>query len=130
MARDLIPAGKHDLTRARAVTGLSFDEVQPVIAELLTWVQDMNWPVAGVLAPWLSSLGAPLAPYIRDVLNGDDEVWKYWLIGSVVSGSPALREELRPELTRIAGEPTEGERREEVDVQAQALLTSGHQGNG
>lgn len=118
----LLPRDKHDEERARALVALDFAAAEAVIPLALTVVQDMNWPVARIIAPWLSSLGAPLAPALRPVLQGDDTTWAYWLITAVIAPSAALTEALLPELHQLAKHPTPAQRADEVDVAAGALL--------
>lgn len=117
-----IPHDKFDLVAANAAAGADWSQIEQVAEQLLQWVQDVNWPVARVLAPFLAGIGAPLAPHIRRVLAGDDEVWKYSLIGSVVAHSQDLVLALRSELERIAYEPTPSERAEEVSNIAREAL--------
>lgn len=120
----LLPADKHDLERAERLVALGFVAVEPIMPQILEWTQDPNWPVGQVLAPFLAGIGAPLAPYVRTVLSGDDDAWKYSLLQGVVLQSPALAEVLRAELTRLAAAPTPGEVRQEVDQAASEVLAS------
>ena len=82
---------------------------------LLEWLQDINWPVAQVLAPFFATVGADLAPYVRPVLQSQDDVWKYHIIESVVGRSMSLTQALESELRRIVQSPTQTEHAEEVD---------------
>jgi hypothetical protein len=123
--RDMLPKDKHDVAAAQSIVALGYPAVAPILGELLAWVQDMNWPVARVLQPFLSSIGEPLAPMIGNILRADDNTWKYWLVASVVAGSPALVHAMRPDLVRIAETPTDGEVAEEVNVAAQEVLRGG-----
>jgi hypothetical protein len=118
----LIPATKHDMEKASALVQLGFPVVEPVIPQILEWLQDLNWPVVAVFRPFLVSIGEPLAPYVRTVLAGDDDIWKYNLLSIVVERSPRLARNLRPELERIAAAPSEGESAEEVDDVALEIL--------
>jgi hypothetical protein len=78
------------------------------------------------LAPFLASVARPLAPYLRAIFEGDDEVWKYWVIDAVLANSPdELVEEFTPLLVRIAENPTPRERTEELDQLAAAALGRG-----
>jgi hypothetical protein len=125
--RDLVPRDKGDIERAEAAVRAGYPFVEPILGDLLEWLQDLNWPVAGVLVPFLESLGpvAPLLDRVRAVLAGDDDVWKYWVLGSVVGSWDAegiLR--LRPELERMASQPTAGEIAEEVTERARELLAT------
>jgi hypothetical protein len=122
----IVPANKFDIAAAQRAVALGWPGVQPVISELLEWIQDYNWPVAHTLAPFLASVGMPLAPYLRPIFEGDDEVWKYWVIEAVLADAPdELVDEFRPLLVRIADHPTSSERTEELDRVAAAALGRG-----
>ena len=118
----LLPHSKSDTDRAHAVVSLGYPAITPIVPGVLDWLQDINWPVAQIFAPFLASIGAELAPYVRVVLETNDDVWKYYLIQAVVGTSPELAKLLKPELERIAQNPTPSERHEEVnDVALEAL---------
>ena len=122
----IVPTNKSDIAAAKRAVTLGWPGVQPVISELLEWIQDYNWPVAHTLAPFLASIGRPLAPYLRPIFEGDDEVWKYWVIDAVLAKAPSeLVEEFTPLLVRIADHPTARERTEELDQVAAAVLGRG-----
>ena len=122
----IVPTNKVDIAAAQRAVALGWPGVQPVISELLEWIQDYNWPVAHTLAPFLASVGRPLAPYLRPILEGDDDVWKYWVIDAVLANAPdELVEEFTPLLVRIADHPTPRERAEELDQVAAAALGRG-----
>lgn len=117
-----IPRDKFDTATAELVLSMDPSAVEPVIPALLEWMQDMNWPVAGVLQPYFSRVGLPLAPHCRRILEGDDDIWKLNLIVHVVAHSFDLAKVLRPELTRIATHPTASEVIEGVNAEANRLL--------
>jgi len=121
-ASDLLPRGKHDIERATALAALGYPSVEPVLAKMLEWTQDPNWPVARVLSPFLATIGEPLAPYIRTVFASDDDIWKSSVLATVISKSPMLAQALQSDLMRFAQNPTVGERAEGVDVQSKELL--------
>lgn len=117
-----VPRHKHDLNAARAALELGWPAVEPIALQLLEWLQDLNWPVASVLAPFCASVGAPLAPWIRTVLESTDEVWKYHLVQAVIGHSPELARLLHEDLRRIAEHPTDAEQLEEVHLVARQAL--------
>ena len=122
----IVPTNKGDIDAAERAVALGWPGVQSVISELLEWIQDCNWPVAHILAPFLASIGRPLAPYLRPIFEGDDEVWKYWVIDAVLANAPdELVQEFAPLLVRIADHPTPDERAEELDQVAAAALGRG-----
>ncbi|PIF13165.1 DUF5071 domain-containing protein [Janthinobacterium sp. 13] len=117
-----LPRDKHDTPNARALITLSWEEVHPAMPQILEWVQDVNWPVAGVLLPYLAGIGVRLAPYIKSVLAGNDEQWKYFVLQGIVRHSRELAFELDEELQRFAHAPTMGEREEGVAEVAREIL--------
>jgi hypothetical protein len=120
--RSLLPRGKSDLDRARAVVARGYPAVAPVVDELLVWLQDCNWPVAGVVAPFLAGIGLPLEEPVRRVLATDDAIWKYWVLTEVVAPSRPLAAALRTDLERLATAPSADEVAEEVDAVARRIL--------
>ena len=44
--KDLIPKDKFDVSSFEQLMALNDAEIDPIIPELLKWIQDMNWPVA------------------------------------------------------------------------------------
>lgn len=119
--RDLLPRDKLDLERAEAIVAQGYPAVAPVLPTLMLWLQDSNWPVCDVFAPFLATIGAPLVSEVRRVLESDDEIWKYWVLLYIVSKSPEVREGVRDQLVRIANvEPTEED--EETHLLAKELI--------
>ena len=117
-----LPRDKHDTQNAQTLIALPWDEVAPAMPQILEWMQDVNWPVAGVLLPYLAGIGARLAPYVKTVLASDDEQWKYWVLQGIVRHCPALAAALHGELTRFALAPTAGELEEGVAEVAREIL--------
>jgi len=122
--RSLLPQSKFDTEKAEALAALGYPAVAPILPELFLWLQDYNWPVAHVLAPFLSSIGLPLLPHVRDILVTDDDLWKYWVLSCAVEPSPPLAQALRKELLRLADAPTPNEVAEELDMKARGILES------
>lgn len=118
--RALLPTSKIDTDRAEQIVARGYPAVAPIIPELLEWLQDINWPVAQVLQPFLASIGAPLIPEIRRVLETDDHLWKYWLL-SCLARTPEMASALRADLTRLAEHPTQEEAAEELHVLAREI---------
>lgn len=118
----LLPSDKLETDKAEAIIAQGFPAVEPVLPALLEWMQDINWPVAQTLQPFLASIGVPLAPHVRHVLETKDEIWKYWVVRYLVGESIELARVLKPELQHLALEPTPSEREEELDVVAKEIL--------
>lgn len=120
--KSLIPRSKMDTERAEAAVAAGYPAVAPILPELLEWMQDMNWLVAQILAPFLASIGSPLIPHVRHIMETDDYIWKYWMIVRIMRDSREVAEAFREELERLAYSPTEQEAHEELDEEAQFTL--------
>jgi len=118
--RSLIPKDKGDTETAEKLKKFSYSEIKPIIPDLLEWIQDMNWPVARPVAEYLQALTNEISPEILKILQGDDIMWKYWVID--VFGGLTQNAEVINEIKRIATKPTEVEIEHEIDEQARHFL--------
>jgi len=118
----LVPSDKFDTSRAQSAVDAGYPAVAPVLPSLLEWLQDLNWPVARILAPFLAGIGAPLETHLREILGGADLTWRYSVIQGVIAKSPELRRTFRLELDRLATTPTDEERSERLDEIARDAL--------
>lgn len=122
-----LPKDKHDIESAKKIIELGFPTVQPILYEIFKWIQDLNWPVAQVLAPFLASIGKSTVPIIKDILNSNDAEWKYFTLISVVEKmSINDAPELKQELTNLANNPSEDDKYSGVDSIAKDLLSKFH----
>lgn len=118
-----IPATKHDLDACFVLSNLSDEEINPHLPELLEWLQDINWPVAGPVSERLQKVGVQLAPLIIEVLKGEDHIWKYYILsGLLLNCKREVRELCMVEVVRIINSPTRDEVKEEVDLVAKDVL--------
>jgi hypothetical protein len=120
----LVPVDKMEIAKAEALVKLGYPAVEPLLPQIVGWMQDLNWPVAQVFQPFLASIGLPLAPHVRSVLATEDDIWKYWVLLGVVRNSPELTNALLSDLVRLAHRPTAGEEAEGVSQVAQEILRS------
>jgi hypothetical protein len=118
----LLPIDKHDVEKAEAIVALGYPAVDELLPALIVWLQDINWPVARILTPFLAGIGDPLAPHLRTVFESDDHVWKYWVLEQLVDPSPGLAAVVQPSLLRMALNPSAGEIDEGVDEIARGIL--------
>ena len=119
---DLVPEAKDETDKAKKLVALGYPAVAPVLAEMLEWVEDANWPVATVFLPFLGRIGAPLVPYVRYVLQSQDEQWKRVVLDQIVGKSGDLAHGLSVDLLRLIKTPTTGERSEGLHTVASALF--------
>ncbi len=125
MSRDLstlVPATKFETEKAQRLVALGFPTVQPVLDEIMEWVEDANWPVARVFLPFLATVGVPLVPLVRHVLESQDEQWKQSVLGNIVGQSDSLAHALAVDLQRLMHTPTDAERAEGLHDVADALF--------
>ncbi|WP_239616865.1 DUF5071 domain-containing protein [Cohnella mopanensis] len=71
---------------AEVIVRLGYPRVNVILPGLLVWLQDLNWPGAMRIADFLSEIGDPIVPHVRDVLkkHKEDEVWIYWLFEQII----------------------------------------------
>ncbi len=119
----MIPKDKSDSEAVARLKAASEERVAPLVPTLLEWLQDINWPVARPIAEVLREHPTELVEPIRAVLNGDDDIWKFWVLAEVVlPGEGELRLALESEVLRIVNHPTPGEVDEEVHLIARDVL--------
>ena len=120
---NIVPLNKHDFETCDLLDTALDNVVSRKIPELLEWLQDMNWPVFERVADRLSKLDEQLVEPISEILNGNDEIWKYCLISGLFPRlNKSIVKRLHPLLVRIASEPTETEKLEEVNIVAKEVL--------
>lgn len=96
---NLVPRDKHDIERVNALVAAGPLAAIPVLDELLSCLQDINWPIAPPIADLLVLVGDPLIPHLKKVLRSGDDMWIYWVLNYVVARIPdSMVKELRPEL--------------------------------
>ena len=121
--KEKLPKSKSDIEAAEELVRIGYPKVEPVLYELLEWCQDINWPVARIISPFLSSIGEPVLKEINRVLETDDDVWKYWCISEIVANMESrIVMKYIPELKKLALFPSDGERKEKVDLEAKEIL--------
>ena len=114
---------KHDLASAQRLVKLGYPDVAAYLPVMLEWIQDINWPVARILAPFLASVGAPMIPHLWRVLRSDDQIWKYWCISEVIAHmEPVCQQAFSAELMRLRDHPLDCERDEGLHELAGEIL--------
>ena len=121
--KNYIPKSKFDLDAIEELKTLSFETVKANVPKLLEWMQDMNWPVGYGIATYFAPHVNSIKKELLDILNTDDELWKYWIIGSLISRShDNPDQELIFIIKRIAEHPTKNEKEDCVDEVAIAVI--------
>ncbi|MCC9063802.1 DUF5071 domain-containing protein [Flavobacterium piscisymbiosum] len=117
--KSLIPKDKFDLETVEKLKQHSFGDIEPIIPDLLEWLQDMNWPVGQPIAAFLLPFSEKIAPETVKILKGKDEMWKYWIL--VTFGKNIKNKWVVQEITRIAENPTQDEIDHELNVIAHEI---------
>jgi 1-acyl-sn-glycerol-3-phosphate acyltransferase len=118
-----VPRDKFDLEAVQRARAAGYPAIEPVLPVLLEWVQDLNWPVAREIAPFLVEVGAPIVPLILEVLRGDDSIWKYSVLTEIVRHlDKKAQKPLLEECLRMVETPTASEKAEEADLAAREIL--------
>jgi len=119
-AKTLIPKDKFDIETAEKLTNYSFAEVKKIVPNLLEWLQDGNWPVSKIVADFLIIHTENITQEILQILKGNDEVWKYWVL--LAFGNKVKDEIVVNEIKRIAQNPTEEEITEGLNEVAKEII--------
>lgn len=98
---EAIPTDKLDITAAEKAIEFGHPKVEKILPILVAWLQDLNWPVANKLEPFISRIGEPLKPVVQDVLKTNDDVWKYWVLTCLVAKNLKLAKSIKKELTDL-----------------------------
>lgn len=121
--RTLIPEHKNDFERVEMLKNYKVEELKPIIYDLLTWPQDMNWPIALEIQNILLNFKEDLIPHIRTILLTDDDEWKYWILTSLMRKLPNhIIVLLKPELERIRDHPTSDEPQSDLIEEVEEIL--------
>ncbi len=118
--KKLIPKDKFDIETAEKLKQYSFEEIKPIIPELLEWLQDLNWPVSKSIAETLIPFSENIAIEIVQILRSEDDMWKYWVLlifGEIIKNQLVLNE-----IKRISENPTTGEIESETHKIAKQIM--------
>lgn len=118
--KKLIPKHKDDQEVIAGLKKLSFEQLEPIIPELLVWLQDTNWPIARPVADILEPFADRIVPEIIKILKTNDGEWKRRILMSLARDTtdPILLQEIE----RIAKFPSRDEIEDEVNLEAIAIL--------
>lgn len=117
---ELIPKHKDDQKVIEGLKWLSFEEIKPIIPNLLEWLQDINWPIARPIAEILKPFSDNIVPEIIKILSTNDGLWKWGTLTTLARTT--TNPMLLTEIERIAKFPTRDEIEEELDIEAIAIL--------
>ncbi|MDF2189235.1 DUF5071 domain-containing protein [Paraflavitalea sp. CAU 1676] len=118
--KELIPKHKDDQEVIDGLKALSFEQLRPIVPDLLELLQDLHWPIAHPIAEILAPFADRITPDIINVLKTNDGQWKWGVLTMLVrkTTDPVLLKEVE----RIARFPTRDELEEELNIEALAIL--------
>lgn len=119
----LIPKDKFDVSGIEQLKAINVEEIEPILWELLKWIQDINWPIARELIEILPRFHFQLIPYIKTVFDTDDSIWKCWVLWLIEKFPEETIKILASDIRRIAYNPTIGERNEETNLYALDVIS-------
>ena len=121
---DLIPKYKDDQRVIDELKKLSFEQLKPIIPDLLEWLQDMNWPIARPVADILEPFIDRITPEIISIFKTNDGLWKLWILKNIARNTtdPLLLREIE----RIAKFPSRDEIEDEANLEAIAILNGNY----
>lgn len=122
----VLPNDKYDIETVEKLEMLDDEQLEPVIPQLLEWIQDMNWVIAPLVCDLLAQHCCIVESHLYELLKPEnrDDIWKYNIIKYLLGMWQSLPEDSRiiREIERIAKNPTDGEKREFVDEAASKFL--------
>lgn len=121
--KNIVPKDKLDHESVDNLKKYSLEEIKQYIPALLEWLQDANWPVAGPILDYFEPHINDIDDEIVKILQGDDDVWKYWILNGLIGHSDVVPNDvLMKEMSRIAENPTQSEIEEEVHEAALDII--------
>lgn len=83
-----LPKNKFDMEAIRTLNTLNFSDAEPYLPKILTWVQDLNWPIAQPVISFVQKFDAQAVPALKETLlrakETEDPIWAHNLIEAFV----------------------------------------------
>lgn len=83
-AESLLPKDKFDDSNLEMISKLTDEQIRPIILQLLEWLQDYNYPIADGILQILIAKQNLVIPYLSDILNGNNVMWKIWIMNLLI----------------------------------------------
>jgi Domain of unknown function (DUF5071) len=123
--KKLVPKDKHDMDFDAILDfhWFYYEELKPIIPDLLTWLQDLNWPVAKPISGHLKTMLPDILTELRPILESEDGVWKYNILKVFFIDTESEHYTLIQDvIEKLAFSPSENDEKEEVNLLAQEIL--------
>jgi hypothetical protein len=118
----ILPTNKHDHFAIEHISTLPDSEIAPLLPEILTWVQDTNWPISRTVSTFLLQHPTRIVEPVRHILQSDDAEWIYNVLGIIEQLPKEVQKALKVEVERVALRPTEEEKDFEAQDVAQGII--------
>lgn len=113
--KELLPKTIFDNSHIDDLKKISDEDIEVIIYDLLEWLQDYNWPVTQEIVPILINRENLVFPYISEILNGKDYMWKYWVMELLIPEfSDIHKQMLRKDLLKIINNKEKDEDSEDL----------------
>lgn len=120
-----IPHDKTDIERVQRLANIGFPKLNPIIPDLLNWIQDMSWPVANYCISLLKKAGPEILPFVLNVFESEDYEWIQWvIIGLWESFSLEVKLSLLPRLRELMHDELPPEYREVLSPYIEHFIIS------
>ena len=123
--KTFVPKHKTDWNFDKACDFLwyEYQELKPIIPELLMWLQDYNWPVAIPIAHHLQKMLPDILPELMPILEGNDSTWKYWILKIFFIETKSEHwKNIQTTIEQLAFNPSENDKKDEVNLLALEIL--------
>ena len=125
--RTLVPKDEHDMDFDKITDFYWYDyqELKPIIPELLVWLQDYNWPVAKPIARHLQKMLPDILPELVPILKGNDGIWKHWILQIFfIETKSEYWKNIQGTIEQLAFRPSKNDKKEEVNLLAVEILNN------
>lgn len=120
--KNIIPKDKGDIDAVKRLQQYSIEEIKEEMPKILEWLQDFNWPVARPLCDYFSPHINTISNELVNILQGDDGMWKYWIIGLIANSSVKPNSDIINAVKYLAENPSQDDIDCEVDTEAQEFM--------
>ena len=79
----LLPKDKFDDGNLEEIKILNDSDLSQITSELLTWTQDVNWPIFPKIVEIIVARQNLFIGEISKVFQTDDWIWKYWILTNI-----------------------------------------------
>lgn len=113
---DLIPTSKFHVERVARLELFGFPRLNSHLGQLLSWLQDLNWPVALPICKLLRNSGPEIIPELRRILRSSDSEWIYYTVTSLLPFLiPSIQAELLFDIKRYLETGQAGDYQEDIE---------------